>query len=116
MRYFKLSNSAKTTWKIYRITNIVLIPFVCYLLVKIISISKLPYEQIISELSSTWAILYILIFTVLGLFHMRLGVYEIMQDYVHNETLKKFLKILISVFILGIVTLVCLSLLLILMS
>ena len=47
---------------------------------------------------------------------MRLGVFEIMEDYVHDKTLKKILKIFVSVFILGILTLVCLSLLLILIS
>ena len=111
-----MSNSAKTTWKIHKFTSMVLVPFVIYLMLKIISISKPSYEQIIDELSSTWAILYILIFTVLGLFHMRLGVFEIMEDYVHDKTLKKILKIFVSVFILGILTLVCLSLLLILIS
>ena len=111
-----MSNSAKTTWKIHKFTSMVLVPFVIYLMLKIISISKLSYEQIIDELSSTWAILYILVFTVLGLFHMRLGVFEIMEHYVHDKTLKKILKIFVSVFILGILTLVCLSLLLILIS
>ncbi len=47
---------------------------------------------------------------------MRLGVHEIMEDYIHDEALKKILKILVSVFIFGILTSVCLSLLLILIS
>ena len=110
-----MSDSAKTTWKINQFTSIILVPLVIYLLVKIISLSKLPYDQIISELSSAWSIFYILIFTILGLFHMRQGVYEIMDDYVHNKNLKRTFKTLISFFILGVLTLVCLSLLLILM-
>ena len=46
---------------------------------------------------------------------MRQGVYEIMEDYVHDKNLKRTFKTLISFFILGVLTLVCLSLLLILM-
>tara|TARA_X000000368_G_scaffold79643_1_gene59635 strand:+ start:2726 stop:3061 length:336 start_codon:yes stop_codon:yes gene_type:complete len=110
-----LKDSAKNTWKINQFTSIMLVPFIIYLLIKIISLSKLPYNQIISELSSSWSIFYILIFTTLGLFHMRQGVYEIMEDYIHNEYLKRIFKALIYFFILGILILVCLSLLLILM-
>ena len=111
-----MNNSAKNSWKIHQFTSMTLVPFFVYLMIKIISMSKLSYEQIINELSSTWAILYILIFSILGSLHMRLGVNEIMEDYIHDEALKKILKILISVFIFGILTSVCLSLLLILIS
>ena len=86
-----------------------------YLIFKIIELSKLQYVEIISELSSAWSIFYILIFTILGLFHMRQGVNEIMEDYVHSQNFKKVFKFSISIFVFGILTFVCLSLLLILM-
>ena len=111
-----MSDSAKTTWKINQFTSMILVPFIVYLIFKIVGLSKLQYDQIISELSSTWSIFYILIFTILGLFHMRQGVKEIMEDYVHEQKLKKIFNSLISLFIFGILTLVCLSLLLILMA
>ena len=111
-----MNNSAKNSWKLHQFMSMALVPFFVYLIIKIISMSKLSYEQIINELSSTWAILYILIFSILGSLHMRLGVHEIMEDYIHDEALKKILKILVSVFIFGILTSVCLSLLLILVS
>ena len=111
-----MSDSAKTTWKVNQFTSIILVPFISYLIFKIIELSKLPYDEIISELSSAWSIFYILIFTILGLFHMRQGVKEIMEDYVHEQKLKKIFNSLISLFIFGILTLVCLSLLLILMA
>ena len=110
-----MSDSAKNAWKINQFTSITLVPFIIYLLIKIINLSKLSYSEIISELSSSWSIFYILIFTILGLFHMRQGVYEIMEDYIHDEYLKRIFKALISFFISAILILVCLSLLLILM-
>ena len=111
-----MSDSASTAWKVNQFTSISLVPFIAYLIFKIIGLSKLPYNQIISELSNAWSIFYILIFTILGLFHMRQGVNEIMEDYVHNQSLKKIFKLLISLFVFGILTFVCLSLLLILMD
>ena len=110
-----MSNSAKTAWKVNQFTSIILVPFISYLIFKIIELSKLQYVEIISELSSAWSIFYILIFTILGLFHMRQGVNEIMEDYVHSQNFKKIFKFLISIFVFGILTFVCLSLLLILM-
>ena len=110
-----MSDSAKTAWKVNQFTSIILVPFITYLIFKIIGLSKLPYDEIIRELSSAWSIFYILIFTILGLFHMRQGVYEIMEDYIHDEYLKRIFKALISFFISAILILVCLSLLLILM-
>ena len=110
-----MSNSAKTAWKVNQFTSIILVPFISYLIFKIIELSKLQYVEIINELSSAWSIFYILIFTILGLFHMRQGVNEIMEDYVHSQNLKKIFKFSISIFIFGILTFVCLSLLLILM-
>ena len=110
-----MSDSAKTTWKVNQFTSIILVPFISYLIFKIIELSKLPYDEIISELSSAWSIFYILIFTILGLFHMRQGVNEIMEDYVHSQNLKKVFKFSFSIFVFGILTFVCLSLLLILM-
>ena len=83
-----MSDSAKNAWKINQFTSITLVPFIIYLLIKIINLSKLPYSEIISELSSSWSIFYILIFTILGLFHMRQGVYEIMEDYIQKKYTK----------------------------
>ena len=63
-----MSDSASTAWKVNQFTSISLVPFIAYLIFKIIGLSKLPYNQIISELSNAWSIFYILIFTILGLF------------------------------------------------
>ena len=58
----------------------------------------MTYDQILLDLSSTWSFLFILIFTVLGLFHMYIGVHEIMEDYIHDETIKSVSEILILIF------------------
>ena len=110
-----MSDSGKSTWKLQRISAILLIPLVSYLLVKILNLSELSYADVLSQTSTSWFVLSILIFTVIGLFHMRVGIFEILEDYVQDKNVKKFLKILISISIFGILTFVCLSLLLILM-
>ena len=105
--------SAKNTWKLHRWSTILLLPLVVYLFVKIIHLSTLSYQSILSEFSSLWGVGFILIFTVLGLIHMNTGVHEILDDYVHSDVAKKILNALISIFFLLILIFVCLSLLLI---
>ena len=105
--------SAKNTWKLHRWSTILLLPLVVYLFVKIIHLSTLSYQSILSEFSSLWGVGFILIFTVLGLIHMNTGVHEIMDDYVHSDAAKKILNAVISIFFLLILIFVCLSLLLI---
>ena len=113
---FSMFNSAKNTWKFHRYSTIALIPMIAYLFFKIIQFSHMTYDQILLDLNSTWSILFILIFTVLGLFHMYTGVHEIMEDYIHDETTKRVSEILVLIFLSGIFSMTCLSLGLIILS
>ncbi len=106
--------SAKNAWKIHRLTTILLIPLIIYLFLRIIHFAGEPYQLILEELRSLQSILFILIFTVLGLIHMRVGVNEILEDYIHDESAKKLINFLISSFFILILIFVCLSMWLIL--
>jgi succinate dehydrogenase hydrophobic membrane anchor protein len=107
--------SARNIWKLHKYSSIALLPFIVYLLISILRFSRLSYEQILLEISGTWSIFFILIFMILGIFHMNTGINEIMDDYVHDPKVHKLLKILISSFFTGISLFVCLSILMILL-
>lgn len=107
--------SARNTWKLHKYSSIALIPFIAYLLISILRFSELSYEQILLELSGTWSIFFILIFTILGIFHMNTGINEIIDDYIHDPKIYKIFKFLISSFFTGISLFVCLSILMILL-
>ena len=113
---FRMFTSAKNTWKFHRYSTIALIPMVAYLFFKIIQFSHMTYDQILLNLNSTWSFLFILIFTVMGLFHMYTGVHEIMEDYIHDENIKKASEISILIFLGCIFSMTCLSLGLIILS
>ena len=87
--------SARNIWKFHKYSSIALLPFIAYLLISILRFSRLSYEQILLEISGTWSIFFILIFMILGIFHMNTGINEIMDDYVHDPKVHKLLKILI---------------------
>ena len=101
------------TWLFQKYSSIALIPLVSYFLVKILQLSSMTYEQIISETSALWFLVLVLIFTVIGLLHMRLGLHEIIEDYVHSDMVKKLSFITINLFVAGILGVVSLSVILI---
>ena len=68
-----MSNSGRKTWLFQKYSSIALIPLVSYFLVKILQLSSMTYEQIVSETSSLWFLVLVLIFAVIGLLHMRLS-------------------------------------------
>jgi succinate dehydrogenase hydrophobic membrane anchor protein len=107
--------SARNIWKLHKYSSIALLPFIAYLLISILRFSRLSYEQILLEISGTWSIFFILIFMILGIFHMNTGINEIMDDYVHDPKVRKMFTILISSFFTGISLFTCLSILLILL-
>ena len=108
-----MSNSGKKTWLFQKYSSIALIPLVSYFLVKILQLSSMTYEQIIVEAGSIWFLLLVLIFAIIGLLHMRLGLHEVIEDYVHTEFSKKMLFIAINLFVVSILAVVSLSVILI---
>ena len=108
-----MSNSARKTWLFQKYSSIALIPLVSYFLVKILQLSSMTYEQIISETSSLWFLVLVLIFAVIGLLHMRLGLHEVIEDYIHVDLVKKLSFIAINLFVAVILGVVSLSVILI---
>jgi succinate dehydrogenase / fumarate reductase membrane anchor subunit len=78
--------------------------------------SSMTYETIINEAKSMFFLLLVLIFTIIGLLHMRLGLHEVIEDYVHIDNMKKLSFIGINLFVIGIMSIVLISVLLILIK
>ena len=111
-----MSKSHSKSWKFQKYSSILLIPIVSYFLVKILLMSSMTYETIINEANSMFFLLLVLIFTIIGLLHMRLGLHEVIEDYVHIDNMKKLSFIGINLFVIGIMSIVLISVLLILIK
>lgn len=109
-----MSKSQSRSWKFQKYSSILLIPIVSYFLFKILLMSSMTYKSIINEANSMIFLLLVLIFTIIGLLHMRLGLHEIVEDYVHIDNMKKASFIGINLFVIGIMSIVLVSVLLIL--
>ena len=97
-------------WKFQRITAITLVPGMLYLTYYLLSINELSYEQITSDISSIYGILFISILSSLMFFHSSLGIETILQDYVHDGRLQGLFIGLskITHAVLLVITLICL--------
>jgi succinate dehydrogenase / fumarate reductase membrane anchor subunit len=80
-------------WRV-RVTSVALIVLSLYFLGLIISLNGADYETVRASLAQPFAALMTGLFVLVGLVHMRLGMQEIIEDYIHGEGTKLVLLIL----------------------
>ncbi|MHC0449299.1 MAG: succinate dehydrogenase, hydrophobic membrane anchor protein [Candidatus Lariskella arthropodorum] len=95
-----------------RVTAIGLVPCALWLVFFIVKLSSAGNIREVGNLIlSPWNGTFLLLFLTLGLYHAKLGISIIIDDYVHLPCLKKFLRICLTFvclisFIAAIVTLI----------
>ena len=97
-------------WKLQRISAILLVPAILYTVIYFLSITQLTYPQIISDITSFWGMVFIILTSVVLFTHSSLGIETIMEDYIHDDVMQRFFITLSKVIhvILLIITLVSL--------
>ncbi|WP_311030776.1 succinate dehydrogenase, hydrophobic membrane anchor protein [Mesorhizobium koreense] len=84
-------------WRV-RVTSIALIVLSLYFLGFVISLNGTDYATVRAALAQPFATLMMGLFVLVGLVHMRLGMQEIIEDYIHAEGQKLVLLILSAFF------------------
>ena len=85
-------------WIIHRITAIILAPIYIWLFYSLILLSTKNYSEAIYFFTNPlFKILTIILFFV-ALFHARISLSELFEDYIHNQKLKDVANILTVIF------------------
>ena len=78
-------------WKLQRITAIILIPAIIYLIIYFLNMHSLSYLQIKNDITSIFGMIFISFTSIMIFLHSSLGIETILEDYIHEEKLQKLL-------------------------
>tara|TARA_B100001769_G_C22078370_1_gene580882 strand:- start:209 stop:535 length:327 start_codon:yes stop_codon:yes gene_type:complete len=97
-------------WKLQRLSAIILVPAIIYIVIYFLNITQFSYSEIISDITSLWGMLFIVFVSLILFTHSSLGIETIMEDYIHDDVMQRFFITLSKVIhvILLIITLVSL--------
>lgn len=71
-----------------RLTAIANVPLVLFMIGLIVALVGAPYEEVRATLANPFVTLVVILFLVSVLYHMKLGMQIVIEDYVHGEGAK----------------------------
>ncbi|AXV16642.1 succinate dehydrogenase, hydrophobic membrane anchor protein [Neorhizobium sp. SOG26] len=84
-------------WRV-RTTSLALVPLMLFYVVFLIMYAGRPYAEVVSALANPFVATINGLTVIASIIHMRLGMEEIIQDYIHSEFMKVALLILNATF------------------
>ena len=77
-------------WKLQRLSAILLVPAIIYMVLYLLNISQFTYSQIVSDITSFWGLTFIIFVSPILFLHSSLGIETIMEDYIHDDVMQRF--------------------------
>ena len=77
-------------WKLQRLSAIILVPAIIYIVIYFLNITQFSYSEIISDITSLWGMLFIVFVSLILFTHSSLGIETIMEDYIHDDVMQRF--------------------------
>ena len=93
----KNSNGALNHWITQKISALILLPLLCWFLFIFKDFMNKDYSSQILWMKNFSNSLLLTLFIIIALFHLRLGLTVVIEDYIHNLKSKNFLLSLITI-------------------
>ena len=83
-------------WWMQKVTAVALIPLTIWFVSSVVYMTQADYEVVINWMNSPVVAILMLLFVVTGVYHLKLGLQVIVEDYIHSEGSKVMLQMLIT--------------------
>ncbi len=97
--------SGLSHWWHQKLTAFLLLPITIWFIISIPTFMSLDYLDKLNWLYNKPNCYLLAFFFIASSYHMKLGLTVVIEDYIHNDNLKKILSIFISVIVLNIILL-----------
>ena len=84
-------------WLYQKVTAVLLIPITIWVLLKLPKFIQLSFSDKLYWINSSLNLYLVALFFIISAFHFKLGLTVIIEDYIHNSIVKKYLLIIIRV-------------------
>ena len=81
-------------WIIQRASALIVAPLIVWFLLSLITLSTGDYNSVINFFSKPLFLILTIILLITGFFHAKIGLNEIVEDYIQNEKIKNAVNLL----------------------
>lgn len=87
-----MKNHALNKWIIQRVSAVVLMPLLLFFLYSLVDLVNKDYTGALDFFDNYFSIIIFTLFLIFGGLHLKLGLGEIIEDYIQDERLKAVLN------------------------
>jgi len=85
---------ASRKWIMQRASALIVAPLIVWFLLSLITLSTADYNSVINFFSKPLFLILTIILLITGFFHAKIGLSEIVEDYIQNEKIKNAVNLL----------------------
>lgn len=83
-------------WWMQKVTAVALIPLTVWFVSSIVQMTQADYGAVVKWMSSPVVAVLMMLFIITGIYHLKLGLQVIIEDYIHSEGQKVALQMFVT--------------------